>query len=156
MKLGKLFKNKMEAKHIFYGIMVILYVYLISKCIYQYTSGAGLDACKLEFLLMVVFSLVIYVVSFLGLDLFNKNNKKTKKKKKINPLIKNSLLSSGFLSLIITTFLYLLIAYETIYIDFYNMIPNNPVLSIIGLAVLIYVVLFVALYFIHIQFLKKK
>lgn len=156
MKLGKVLKNKVEAKHVYYIIMVVLYVYLITKCIYQYTSGAGLDACKLEFLLMVVFSLVIYIVSFFGLDLFNKNYKKSKKKKMIHPLIKNSLLSSGFLSLIITTFLYLLIAYETIYIDFYSMIPNHPTLSIIGLAVLIYIVLFIVLYFIHLHFLKKK
>lgn len=156
MKLGRLLKNKIEAKHVFYTIMAILYVYLIAKCIYQYVTGTGLYECKLEFILMVVFSLIIYIFSFFKMDLFNKNYKKSKKKKVINQVTKNCLLSSGFLSLIITTFLYLLIAYETIYIDFYNVIPNNPALSIIGLAVIIYVLLFVVLYFIHLHFLKKK
>lgn len=156
MKFCKVLKNKIEAKHVFYAVMAILYVYLISKCIYSCIFGKGLYDCKLEFILIVVCSLIVYVVSFFNLDLFNKNVKKSKKKKTINQVTKNCLISSGFLSLLITTFLFLLISYETIYIDFYKVIPNNPVLAIIGLVFLIYIVLFIILYFIHLRLLRKK
>lgn len=152
MKINRILKNKIEAKHIFYMVMTVLYVYLIVKGIYIYVTGNGFYNCKLEFILIVICSLITYIVSFFNLDLFNKKSKKIS----INQVTKNCLLSSSFLSLIITTFLYLLIAYDTIYIDFYNIIPSQPVLSVLGLMFLMYGVLFMILYFIHLHLLGKK
>lgn len=155
MRLKQL-KNKIEAKHVYNVIMVILYIYLIGKCIYQYFWGNGLEDCKLEFLLMVAFSLVVYVVSLFQLNSFNqiKSKGKVKKKKAISRFKKDYIWHSGFVSLLVTTFIYLLIAFEIINVDFSKMISNQEILSIIGLAILLFIVFFVISYFIMSRFLR--
>lgn len=156
MKLGKLLKDKLEAKHVYTLAMVTLYIYLISRCVYQYSIGKGIYGCKIELLLITIFSLLVYAFSFFQLDVFNKNHKKRGKKKINNKLQRNIVFESCFLSLIITTFIYLLISYEVIYIDFYNLIPNQELLSIIGLAVLLFLIFFLIIYFISFKFFKNK
>lgn len=143
--MKKILKNKIEARHIYSIVMTALYTILICRCIYQYVNGFGLNGCKLEFLLMVISSFIVYIVSFLELDIFNKKQSK-KKDKNLKKNKRNFIFESCFLSLTITTFLYLLIAYEIIYIDFYNMIPNQEALSIIGLAVVLFLVFFMISY----------
>lgn len=149
-------KNKIEAKHIYYFVMIILYLYLISKSLYQLIWGKGLDYCKSELLLIIVLSVIFYFTRSLKLDSFTKVKRKTEpnkdsvRKKNINN-IKDSL----FISLMITTFYYLLIAYNDVFVDFYNMIPNNLILSVIGFAVIIFLVSFVMIYLL-LRFIIRK
>ncbi len=156
MNLEKFIRNKLTAKSVYTIVMTILYVYLISRCIYEYSFGTGIYGCKSELLLMIAFSFIIYLSSFFDLDFFNKIKKRKKKSDSYRQLQKSSIYKAIFLSLTITTFIYLLITYEDIYIDFYNMIPNHEFLSIIGLAFLLFFLFFIVSYVITVSFFRLR
>lgn len=146
MKLANLLKNKIEVKHVYTIIMIIIYIYLIMKCIFEYIWGSGLDGCKLELVLMIVFSFIIYIFSFFQLDIFHKKFLRKDRIKSIKSSKKRRIFESIFLSLILTTFVYLLIAYDVIYIDFYSLFPNQIFLSIVGLLVILFFAFFIFSY----------
>ena len=148
MKLAKAnsLKNKIEVKHVYTIIMIIIYIYLITKCIFEYIWGSGLDGCKLELLLMIAFSFIIYILSFFQLDIFHKKLLKKERIKNIKSSKKRRIFESVFLSLILTTFVYLLISYDVIYIDFYSLFPNQIFLSIVGLLVILFFAFFIFSY----------
>lgn len=149
-------KNKIEAKHIYYFVMIILYLYLISKSLYQLIWGKGLDYCKSELLLIIVLSVIFYFTRSLRLDSFTKAKRKTESKKdSVRKTNINNIKDSLFISLMITTFYYLLIAYNDVFVDFYNMIPNNLILSVIGFAVIIFLVSFIIVYLL-LRFIIRK
>lgn len=145
MKLMDIWKNKVEAKHIYITVVSFLYIYLVGKCLYQYIWGSGIDGCQMELLFLTIFSFIVYLLSFIRWDYFVKeSNIKTV----FVPISeKGCIYGSIVLSLIITTFIYLLISYEIIYVDFYRIVPNQEILSIIGLAILLFLVFFLIVYF---------
>jgi len=145
-------KNKLEAKHVYLITMITIYLYLIIHCIYKHILGDGFEKCKLEFILIIVTSLIVYLVSFLNINNFNKKNNKLLLKEIRNNCIYDAL----FLSLNFTTYIYLLIAYENVYINFYNIIPNQLVLSVIGLALLIFIIFFIIIYLVMFNIFRIK
>ena len=149
-------KDIIEAKPIYYFVMTILYLYLISKSLYQLIWGKGLDSCKPELLLIIVLSVIFYFTSSLKLDNFTKTKRKTKSMKdSVCKTNINNIKDSLFISLIITTFYYLLIVYNDVFVDFYDMIPNNLILSVIGFAVIIFLVSFIIIYLL-LRFIFRK
>lgn len=149
-------KNKIEAKHIYYFVMIILYLYLISKSLYQLIWGKGLDSCKSEMLLIIIVSVIFYFTRSLRLDSFTKTKRKTESKKdSVRKTNINNIKDSLFISLMITTFYYLLIAYNDVFIDFYDMIPNHLIMSVIGFAVIIFLVSFIIV-FLLLRFIIRK
>lgn len=149
-------KNEIEAKHIYYFVMIILYLYLISKSLYQLIWGKGIDYCKSELLLIIVLSVIFYFTRSLKLDSFTKTKRKTESKKdSVRKTNINNIKDSLFISLMITTFYYLLIAYNDVFVDFYDMVPNNLILSVIGFAVIIFLVSFVMIYLL-LRFIIRK
>ena len=144
MNIKNIIKDKLEARHVYIITIVMLYIYLIGNCLYQHINGNGFDSCKLELIVIIFMSLAIYLFSFFNMSIFNKKEIKVSFKQIRNNCISDSI----FLSLVFTTFLYLLIAYETIYINFYSLIPNQIILSVIGLALLIFIIFFIVSYLI--------
>lgn len=149
-------KNKIEAKHIYYFVIIVLYLYLISKSLYQLIWGKGLDYCKSELLLIMVLSVIFYFTRFLKLDSFTKTKTKTESKRdSVRKTNVNNIKNSLFISLMITTFYYLLIAYDDIFVDFYDMVPDNLILSVIGFAFIIFLVSFIIIYLL-LRFIIRK
>ncbi len=151
MNLKKIMK-KVQAKHIYSLVMFVLFSYLVFKSFYVCVFKNGIYGCRNELTLLIVLAFIIYVVSFIKLDIFNV--KQVKEKRKIN-IGKEFFFKSIFLSLIITTFIYLLIAFNVIYIDFYRFIPKFPILSIIGLAFIIFILVFVLSFIISFMIYNK-
>ena len=156
VRTRRLINNKIEAKHVYYIVMFIAYIYLIFIGCCHYIRSNEIGECKLELILIICFSAILYFSDMIKLDVFLKRKKKTKNIKTTKTEIrKRNILDSIFMSLVLTTLFYLLFACETVYIDFYSIFPNHLILSVIGFAVIIFLVSFIIIYLL-LRFIIRK
>ena len=125
--------------------MVLVYLILITVCIYKVINNQGLSSCILEIILLLVLTSVI-VFRYFNINVNNKIKDKfrlklSKKKRKIR--IKTYISESVLIALAITTILFTLVSYDIIFINFYSIIRYNAILSIFLVLALTYIVSFI-------------
>lgn len=114
----KVKKNK-QAEILYYAIMIICYLYLGFACMYKYIKYSSLDKCVLELMLILTLSLIIeyvHVIGNNGKDLRKKLSKKKDKKDRLKRYVGECII----LSLIITSVIFIAIASNRMYINFYD------------------------------------
>jgi len=104
---------------LYYLVMIVCYLYLGFACIYKYMKYASLDKCVLELMLILTLSLLIeyvHIISNNGRDM----RKKLSKKKNKNERVKRYIGECLIFSLIITALIFLAIASNRLYVNFYS------------------------------------
>lgn len=133
-------KKQQTSTIMYYGLMMIAYLYLSIACIYKYFKYDGLDQCFLELMLILVLSLVIEYVHIIRNDGKNIRKKLSKKKKKER--LKTYITEGCILSLTVTCILFLAISSDKIFINFYDFLFGNIMITIILSTVLSFAVIF--------------
>ena len=140
-KTGRGTKKKQQTSTmIYYGLMIVAYLYLSIACIYKYFKYDGLDNCFLELMLILVLSLVIEYVHIIKNDGKNIRKKLSKKKKKER--LKTYVTEGCILSLTVTRILFLAISSDRIFINFYDFLLGNIMTTIILSTILSFIVIF--------------
>lgn len=156
-------KKKINQSQIMYYIlMIIAYLYLGFACMYKYMKYESLDKCVLELLLILTLSLVIEYVHIIkndGKDI-RKNLSKSKNK---SVRLKRYMGESFLASMIITTIIFLLVATNRIYINFYDLtfgLYGNVIFIILIFMILsfidFFIIIFVANYVISERIVKNN
>ncbi len=113
-------KTMNQSKYIYYGLMIISYLYLGFACMYKYIKYSSLDKCILELMLILTLSLIIEYV-----HIINNNGKSLRKslskEKEEKNRFKRYVGECFFLSLIITTVLFIAISTNRMYVNFYSL-----------------------------------
>ena len=142
--------GKINAKQVYYFVMIFVYLYLIIVCMYKYSVHQSLQDCLLELIFLLVLSVVIYFAHVVDFRSSNKKRcfrqkliKKRKKKERIKIYFGEAILSS----LLITTTFTLLVAFNNIFINFYRIIPNNVPLSVLLVVIACFVVFGAIIFF---------
>ncbi|HIT22301.1 MAG TPA: hypothetical protein IAB56_04985 [Candidatus Scybalousia intestinigallinarum] len=154
--------GKINAKQVYYFVMIFVYLYLIIACMYKYSVHQSLQDCLLELIFLLVLSVVIYFVHVVDFRSSNKKRffrqklmKKRKKKERIKVYFGEAILSS----LLITTTFTLLVAFNNIFINFYRIIPNNVPLSVLLVVIACFIVfgviVFIGDYCLSERYVKK-
>lgn len=138
-------KRKMKkisnSERMYYILMIIAYLYLGFACMYKYIRYESLDKCILELMMILSLSLVIEYVHIIknnGKDVRKKLSKKTKKKDRLKRYIGECFI----LSITITSIMFLAIASNRLYINFYDFpLGVNENISIVILSVAFLVIL---------------
>ncbi len=113
-------KRMSQSQMMYYALMIIVYLYLGFACMYKYIKYESLDKCVLELLLILTLSLVIEYVHIIkddGKDI-RKNLSKSKNK---SIRLKRYMAESFMASIAITAIIFLLVATNRIYINFYDL-----------------------------------
>ncbi len=154
--------GKVNARQVYYFVMIFVYLYLIIACMYKYHVHESLQDCMLEIICLLVLSGVIYFVHVLDLRTSGKKRifrQKLAKKKKKKERVKVYLSEAILCSLLITTTLALLVAFDNIFIDFYRIVPNNVLLSVLLVVIACFVafgvVIFLGDYWFSEKYVKK-
>lgn len=142
--------GKVNARHVYYFVMIFVYLYLIIACMYKYSRQEFLQDCLLELIFLLILSIVIYFAHVVDFRSSNKKRcfrqkliKKRKKKERIKIYFGEAILSS----LLITTTFTLLVAFNNIFINFYRIIPNNVPLSVLLVVIACFVVFGAIIFF---------
>lgn len=159
-KTKKQVKKNLDTKKLYYALMIVSYLYLGFACMYKYIKYEALDKCALELILILVLSLIIEYVHIIRSE---QNGSKNRKKSLIKLPKKERLKRYGseccLLSLTVTATLFLAIAADRIYVNFYSYLFGNIAITIIGIALLIFLLFFaisfIGHYAISEAFLKK-
>ena len=154
--------GKVNARQVYYFVMIFVYLYLTIACMYKYSSQESLQDCLLELIFLFVLSVVIYFVHVVDFRSSNKKCffrqkliKKRKKKERIKVYLGEAILSS----LLITTAFTLLVAFNNIFINFYRIVPNNVLLSVLLVVIACFVafgvIIFLGDYWFSEKYVKK-
>lgn len=154
--------GKVNARQVYYFVMIFVYLYLIIACMYKYSRQESLQDCLLELIFLFVLSVVIYFVHVVDFRSSNKKCffrqkliKKRKKKERIKVYLGEAILSS----LLITTVFTLLVAFNNIFINFYRIVPNNVLLSVLLVVIACFVafgvIIFLGDYWFSEKYVKK-
>ena len=154
--------GKVNAHQVYYFVMIFVYLYLIIACMYKYSRQESLQDCLLELIFLFVLSVVIYFVHVVDFRSSNKKCffrqkliKKRKKKERIKVYLGEAILSS----LLITTAFTLLVAFNNIFINFYRIVPNNILLSVLLVVIACFVafgvIIFLGDYWFSEKYVKK-
>lgn len=138
-------KKISNSERMYYILMIIAYLYLGFACMYKYIRYESLDKCILELMMILSLSLVIEYVHIIknnGNDVRKKLSKKTKKKDRLKRYIGECFI----LSITITSIMFLAIASNRLYINFYDFpfgVNGNISIVILSVAFLVILDLFV-------------
>lgn len=154
--------GKVNARQVYYFVMIFVYLYLTIACMYKYSRQESLQDCLLELIFLFVLSVVIYFVHVVDFRSSNKKCffrqkliKKRKKKERIKVYLGEAILSS----LLITTAFTLLVAFNNIFINFYRIVPNNVLLSVLLVVIACFVafgvIIFLGDYWFSEKYVKK-
>lgn len=130
---------------LYYMVMIICYLYLGFACIYKYMKYSSLDNCILELILILTLSLIVeyvHIISNNGRDMRKKLSKKVSKNERVKRYIGECLI----FALIVTTLIFIGIATNRIYVNFYNFAMEtygNIALIIVLLTLLVFFDVFV-------------
>ena len=153
---------KIDAKLVYYFVMILVFVYLIGAGMYKYHSTQDLYSCSMELIFLLLLCGIIQCVHVS--DFNSGENKKgfryqLVKKKNKKDRLKSYLFEAGFVSLVITTCSFLFISLKEVFIDFYSIIPASVVLSILLVVfscfLLFFAILFVGDYLLGESLVKK-
>lgn len=134
-------KGTLETKQIYYGIMIIAYLYLIIACMYKYMRYESLEKCLLELVLILILSLFAQYMNVTNSEkkdlMFRK---KLSKKPSLKTRVKYYLGECNIFALTLTSIVFLAISLNKIEINFYNFYVFNIAFTIIMCAFLSYLV----------------
>lgn len=154
-------KAKFNLQKSYYTMVIIAFLYLLIACMYKYIVYNSLGKCLLEIILTLVLSLLVQYVNVTD------NGKKRiqirgslSKKTKLQDRVKLYFGESSILSLSITVIIFLAIAFNKIYINFYDFYVLNIAFTIVMCAFFSYLVFlvigFAGNYYLSEKMLKKR